>query len=240
MNEPLTMGNAAKLYCLERVDELADSRESLRVIDLGCGDGSNFTRLLQRHRHVRYTGVEPSARACERAKAELDGLSAEVVNAPAYDLDLEPADVVVSFSVLEHVYRRLPYLRCAKRHLARDGLFLINYDAGHFVNGRQSDRWKTRIGGLLARFGLEGKYQAPVGEKEFSSLSSESGFRIVEEKVFNTDLKSVYKVVPEGRRAEYMRRWLDFELYVNELGIPYTDELAPVFRTRNFVLTHAA
>ena len=38
------------------------------------------------------------------------------------------------------------------------------------------------------------------------------------------------------RREEFMDRWLAYELELNELGIEYRDELASIFRTRNFVL----
>jgi hypothetical protein len=36
-----------------------------------------------------------------------------------------------------------------------------------------------------------------------------------------------------------MERWLEFELYLNDLGIEYDDRLARLFRTRNSVLTRA-
>ena len=37
-----------------------------------------------------------------------------------------------------------------------------------------------------------------------------------------------------------MASWLAFELQLNEFGIKYHDELASIFRTRNFVLEPAA
>ena len=76
----LTRGNAAKLYCLNRLDELAGGAESLTILDLGCGDATNFTALLRKHGHVRYVGVDPSAEACERARRTLDGLRAEILS----------------------------------------------------------------------------------------------------------------------------------------------------------------
>jgi hypothetical protein len=77
-----------------------------------------------------------------------------------------------------------------------------------------------------------------VKEDEFRSLIKSVGLRIVEERIFNTDLKSVYRFVPPDHRAEFMVRWLDLELYLNSLGIPYRDSMATVFYTRNFVLAH--
>jgi len=240
----LTRGNAAKLYCLNRIDELAAAGDELTILDLGCGDAANFPALLRKHGQIRYVGVEPSAEACERARRTLQGLRAEIVHARAYDFEGPSAEVVVSFSVLEHVYRRGRYLSCASRNLAPGGLVLINYDAGHFVGapGAPSPRiarWKSHAGRALARAGYEAKYQAMVREQEFRSLVARAGLEIREERVFNTELKSVYNLLPEERREPFMARWLEVELYLNELGIEYRDELAAIFRTRNFVLGHA-
>jgi len=102
----LTSGNAAKLHCLELIESHVRERERAIVLDLGCGEGRDFRALLERHPHVRYVGVDPSAGACARARAVLAGLDAEIVHADGYDVRVGPADVVVSFSVLEHVYRR--------------------------------------------------------------------------------------------------------------------------------------
>jgi SAM-dependent methyltransferase len=241
---PLTEGNAAKVYCINLIDDMAAAGKVSSILDLGCGDARNFPPLLRKHAHLRYVGVEPSQRACAEASRALSGLPAEIVNDLAYDVRRGPFDVVVSFSVLEHVYRRRRYLEAVKENLGRDGLVLINYDAGHFVSVDHAGRhrvelWKSRLGKLLARFGHEGHYQAFVREADFRSLVEDVGLRIVEEKAFNTDLKRVHRVVPSARRSDFTERWLAFELYLNTLGIEYHDGLASVFRTRNFVLAHA-
>ena len=44
---PLTLGNAAKAYCLDAIRALAVERESLRIVDLGAGDARNFVALLR-------------------------------------------------------------------------------------------------------------------------------------------------------------------------------------------------
>lgn len=240
----LTLGNTAKLYCLERIDELVAVRGATTIVDLGCGDGRNFVELLRRHPQLRYVGVDPSADACSAARETLSGLGARIVNAPAYDVELEPADVVVSFSVLEHVYRRARYVKCIARHLKPGGLALVNYDAGHFVAGtpreRRRERLKGAMGHVLARFGNERYFQSLVREAEFRRLVDEAELQVVEARVFNTALKEVYSLLPDPARERFMRPWLALELEVNELGVSYTDAFAPVFRTRSFVLSRAA
>jgi cyclopropane fatty-acyl-phospholipid synthase-like methyltransferase len=232
----LTHGNAAKLYCLNRIDELAELHGgSLTILDLGCGEGRNFVALLKKRTGISYIGVDPSSGACDRARQALAGLAADIVHAPAYDVDLGPADVVVSFSVLEHVFQRHRYMACMRRNLATDGLIFLNYDAGHFVNSMR-ERWRRPVRELLARLGRESKYQQFVTEAAFHRLIEEVGLRIVEDKFFNTRLKSIHPTVPAENRSAFMQRWLDLEIFLNTLGIEYKDAYAPHFMTRNFVL----
>jgi SAM-dependent methyltransferase len=207
---PLAVGNTAKLYCLQLIDRAAAEAGDgdYRILDLGCGTGANFVELLRRRPNVTYVGVEPSRAAAEEARRLLPG--AEIVNEPAYGVRVEPAHAVVSFSALEHVVDRQRYFEAVRANLRPDGLVYLNYDSGHFV--------------------------ADADLRERVKALGSAGLRVVEAKSFNTDLKRLYPFVPAESRATFMERWLDFELELNELGIEYRDELAPIFRTRNFLL----
>jgi 2-polyprenyl-3-methyl-5-hydroxy-6-metoxy-1,4-benzoquinol methylase len=239
MRELLTYGNTAKLYCVDRIDELAAARETLRIVDLGCGRGANFAELLRRRPHVAYVGVDADAEACAAARATLAGLRAEIVHGDAAAVRVGPADVVVSFSVLEHVPGRAAYLESVAANLAPEGRAFVNYDAGHFVSPSPRELAKTAAGQLLARLGRPQLYQAFVREAEFRRLVAAADLEIVEAKSFNTGLKEAYTSVPQASRTHFMEIWLDAELQLNELGIKYDDRLARVFRTRNFVLAAA-
>jgi trans-aconitate methyltransferase len=236
---PLAVGNTAKLYCLQLIDRAAgEAGGEFRIVDLGCGTGSNFAELLRRRPNVAYVGVEPSAAAAAEARRLLP--DAQIVAAPAYDVRVEPAHAVVSFSVLEHVVQRARYLEAARANLRDDGRVYLNYDSGHFVADVDlRERAKALASQALARVGSESRYRARVLEEEFRSLVADAGLRVVEDRVFNTDLKRLYPLVPEPRSEEFMDRWLAYELELNELGIEYRDELASIFRTRNFLLEAA-
>jgi 2-polyprenyl-3-methyl-5-hydroxy-6-metoxy-1,4-benzoquinol methylase len=240
MRELLTYGNTAKLYCLDRIDELAAASEALRIVDLGCGRAANFAELLRRRPHVSYVGVDADPNACASARATLAGLRAEILQDDAATVRVGPADVVVSFSVLEHVHKRAAYLESVGANLAREGRVFLNYDAGHFVSSSPRERAKSAAGRLLARLGRPHLYQTFVREAEFRSLAAAAGLEIVEAKSFNTGLKEAYTSVPQTSRTRFMAIWLDAELRLNELGIEYDDDLARVFRTRNFVLAAAS
>jgi SAM-dependent methyltransferase len=210
---PLATGNAAKLYCLRWVERLIGQRDApIRILDLGCGRALNFVELLGRHPQTRYVGIEPIADEVRLARENLQGFDAEVLQGDAYDAHerlAERFDVVVSFSVLEHVYRREAYLSAARECLAVDGRFLINYDAGHFRLPSPRDRLKNVVGPLLARAGREHHYQRFVPEQEFLELARRAGLRVAEARAFNTHLKGIYRIVPEPARAEFMERWLE-------------------------------
>jgi SAM-dependent methyltransferase len=237
---PLAVGNTAKLYCLRLIDRAAEEADGeFRIVDLGCGTGANFVELLRRRPNVAYVGVEPSQSAAAEARRLLP--DAQIIAAPAYAVRVEPAHAVVSFSVLEHVVQRARYLEAARANLRDDGRVYLNYDSGHFVADVDlRERAKAIASQALARVGSESRYRARVREDEFRALAAGAGLRIAEDKVFNTDLKRLYPLVPEPRREEFMERWLAYELELNELGIAYRDELASIFRTRNFVLHVAA
>lgn len=235
----LARGNAAKLYCLRALDALARERSMLRLVDLGAGTATNFLALLRAHPHVHYVAVEPDAAACRAAERNLEGLDAEVIRAPAYDVDLAPADAVVSFSVLEHVYDRRAYVRCVARHLAPSARAWVNYDSGHFTRPGARDRFKTAFGPLLARLGREQWFQAFVREAELRELTRDAGLEILEARSFNTDLKLLYRLVPEFAQEAFTDLWLDFELAVGALAPPYEDAHARWFMTRNLVLRRA-
>jgi len=144
---PLTVGNSAKLYCLNWIEKyIADKASEIKILDLGCGETLNFTNLLKLYPGVRYVGIEPDRQCYLRAQTHLKGLNATVVNSYAYNIHAllgEEFDIVVSFSVLEHAYRRTDYLRSARECLKEDGYFLVNYDAGHFLFLSVTDKLKN-------------------------------------------------------------------------------------------------
>lgn len=237
----LTRGNSAKLYCIHWIESYVQRTEGkISILDLGCGTARNFVPLMQRYpQQIRYVGFEPSKAACLEAERNLQGLDGRIINADGYavhEMLGETFDLVVSFSVLEHVYQREQYLRSACESLKSGGYFLINYDAGHFVFSTRRDRIKNVVGPWFARFGVERYYQKFVTEAEFHNIIQALGLKIIDEKYFNTGLKGIHKLVPAAHDAEYMQKWLDFELWLNDTGIIYDDGKARSFVTRNFIL----
>ncbi len=244
-----TSGNTAKLHCLNEIARLAQERkEPLSILDLGCGKGLNFVRLLQSYPSLRYVGLDPDLESCRHARTNLDGMNAVIHHGAAYsayETVHELFDVIVSFSVFEHVYRRAEYLRALRACLKAEGCAFINYDAGHFMSPvGESFTMRDSVKGLartfLASLSEERYYHAFVREQDFRRWVADAGLMVREANSFNLySLKSAYKLLPEAQRPSYMLRWLQFEQEFNEAGIDYTDAAAKVFGTRNFILAHA-
>lgn len=244
--EILSYGNTAKLYCLNWLDDfLREKKDPVSILDLGCGGGLNFVPLLKKYPFVHYVGVEPLARDVVTAPKNMKGLNAEIIHGQAHEVKVSPCDIVVSFSVLEHVYDRFEYLSVIKRNMKPRGHCLINYDSGHFVvtSGRwwdpRSDVWLNFLSPILGKFGWRKHYQSFVFEREFRDLVKKLGLSIWDEKFFNTDVKSLCSTIPSENKIDFMLRWLEFELFLNLAGIEYEDRLGKHFRSRNFILQHS-
>jgi hypothetical protein len=135
------------------------------------------------------------------------------------------------------VVDRPRYFEAVQANLRDDGRVYLNYDSGHFVaDADRAERAKALVSRALARLGSESRYRARVTAAEFRGLVERSGLRVVDDKIFNTDVKRLLPLVGEERRDSFMERWLAFELGLNQLGLTYRDELDAVFRTRNVIL----
>lgn len=237
-----TVGNAAKLYALNVLATYADTHPApFSVLDLGCGAGLNFVKLLEQYPQIHFVGIEPAADECAKARRNLAHVNATIVEGYAYSgirasLPQPAYDFVVSFSVLEHVYRRQAYFAFVADCLAPTGRCLMNYDAGHFIQPDVKERLKTLLGPLLAQLGDESRYQAFVYEADVTRWAASVGLHIEEGLMFNTALKGVYKTLPKAAQEDFMERWLELELWLNKQGPTYHDGLAATWRTRSLIL----
>jgi SAM-dependent methyltransferase len=242
-----------------RLVELVKGRDApLTVFDYGCGSGGDWPRILAEVDGFEVVGYEPNERYAAEARRRLDG-TATILSGDSLDgLDLA-ADVIVSFSVFEHVYDRRAYLATAKRLLAPDGTFYLNYDDGHFRIRLELDRpgkWlehgrvaaHNAIAPTLARIGRIATYQRRVARADADAMVAEAGFTCGEVFYSNLgDAKGLYRTIPEDRRDEFCQAWVDFERRLNERSLVEmaaadrgdTANLWSVMPSRTLVLTHA-
>ena len=114
----------------EWCDELlARLPRGARVVELGCGGGTDETRRLAGR--FRLTGIDLSAEQLRRARGRVPGV--EFVHADLTELDVPPGsfEAVAAFYVLNHVPRELLARLFARVHraLVPGGLFLTTLGA---------------------------------------------------------------------------------------------------------------
>lgn len=230
MNAPSTeqphlywIGNVAKSRVIARL--LADGRPRLVVFDYGAGRGGDWPTILARHANIELHAFEPHGPSRDELERRLAG-SGATVHPDVEKIDLA-ADVIVSFSVLEHVYDRPRYLAHAKRLLARDGIFHLNYDDGHFRTVLDLDRHRGfkvaianyiqhRLAGVWPRIGRIGLYESRVNRADADGMIRAAGLEIAAERYENlASFKSLIKTLPEERAQEFTRMWLKVEDRLN-------------------------
>lgn len=218
-------GNSAKARIASAIMTLAAQRP-LTVLDFGAGRGGSWPMILRQCPNIRLFAYEPDPVAAADLARCLTGLNAEVRSGDASALSVE-ADVVVSFSVFEHVYDRRAYLKTAARALKPDGVFFLNYDDGHFRNVidlGEPRGWlsaiRTRLHNLLAplmpKIGRIGLYQRRQPKDDLMNLLHEAGLKITSERYENLSaFKKLAKTLPAEQIPAFMAFWVATEDTLN-------------------------
>jgi SAM-dependent methyltransferase len=116
---------------------------AMRVLDVGCGNGSQLALPLARH-GVAVTGVDTDAKSIARAR-ELarDIPSARFENTSVNELSEGDFDVVIVSEVLEHVNDPGVFLRATVNHLAEGGVVIVTTPNG--FGEFEWDSWLFRL-----------------------------------------------------------------------------------------------
>ncbi|MEN9207942.1 MAG: methyltransferase domain-containing protein [Gloeomargarita sp. GMQP_bins_120] len=251
-------GNSAKSWVLQDLlGRLRPDRPSV-VLDYGCGDGGYWPQILRDYPCIQWWGFEPHPQRRRLAQERLAGLPARLLERSELEQVAINADFIVSFSVLEHVYDRRRYLQIAKRQLAPQGIFYLNYDDGHFralLDVHQPRTWLPAckvalhnwLAPFLARLGYVAPFQQRVIQAEIDQLLREVGWQI--QAVFYSNLeclKHLSKTLPQAQKDRFMQVWLALEKTLNdEFQHPGpiwggdSTNLWTVMPSRTLVLTHS-
>lgn len=122
----------------DRLRVLGIGDESLRVLEIGAGDGALLALLAARGHRVR--GVEPSPTACRRARAS----GVQMIEAELESAELERAafDLVILWHSLEHIEDPALALRRARSALAPGGRLVVAVPNLASLQARiGGDRW---------------------------------------------------------------------------------------------------
>ena len=252
------LGNVAKTSIVDQILKTQRTSGPLVIFDYGCGDGGDWPHILRQHPHIKLIGYEPDPRSSQSAQRRLEGHNADIHTGDAIASLQFRADYIVSFSVLEHVYNRTDFLMHAKRLLADEGTFFLNYDDGHFrylVDLARPSTWGTpfrewlrsRVSPPMAGLGLSRRYQRRVIADEVDLLIASAGFSIQHVAYHNLAcLKQLFKTIPPHQREVFARHWLEVELALNRdcaanLGTPLYGDRVNLWQhmpTRTLCLRH--
>jgi S-adenosylmethionine-dependent methyltransferase len=125
--------------------QLANHAErGMRVLDVGCGQGTQAIRLAAIGAHV--TGIEPSAelRQICMSNAEARGVRIELLNATIETLDDvlndRQFDLVCAHGLLMYLSNRTAAIQALSRRVSESGLLSITFRNGHALAMRPGIR----------------------------------------------------------------------------------------------------
>jgi ubiquinone biosynthesis O-methyltransferase len=105
--------------------------DSLRVLDVGCGIGSELALPLARL-GFQVTGIDIHAPSIEHARQlGCDVANLSYVCGPVEELKSPPYDVVILSEVLEHLREPRPLLSATLDHLKQNGLIIVTVPNGY-------------------------------------------------------------------------------------------------------------
>jgi 2-polyprenyl-3-methyl-5-hydroxy-6-metoxy-1,4-benzoquinol methylase len=139
-------GYAKRLrFVREAIRDSFGSRPGLRVLDIGCGNGSQLAIPLAHDARLKIVGIDTDARSIEHAQRLSNAKANPVfVCAPVTDISGEPPfDVVILSEVIEHLARPDEMLKSATRLLSRDGLLIVTVPNGY--GEFEIDSWIFRL-----------------------------------------------------------------------------------------------
>lgn len=122
---------------LSEIDRIfKDAKDTLRCLDIGCGDGI-YTKFLSNIKNFKCVGCDADYKRLERAKENCSGGPC-LINSLAEKCHFKGGsfDLVLLHHVLEHVENDKGLLRECARVLKPDGIFIIGVPNENSVNGK--------------------------------------------------------------------------------------------------------
>ncbi len=99
---------------------ILEKNKPLRVLDVGCGNGSFLEKLLDKN-NLELVGLDTTELSVEACKGK--GLTAYCL--PIEEFDDKNFDVIVSFHCLEHIPAPIPFMRAIMDRLKSGGTIII-------------------------------------------------------------------------------------------------------------------
>lgn len=120
----------------EVIREGGSTTKPIRVLELGCGTAVYVPAMIEKYAHLEYVGIEPIESSFQKATSILANVPRTKISSQlGYDsisgLEVASFDVVISFSVLEHVKQLEKFLKLSALYVKKGGIMVHRYDLGH-------------------------------------------------------------------------------------------------------------
>ena len=172
-----------KTIFLEKLEPDIKNGAIKSILDLGSGLSLNFLPLLKKFPELTYVGVEPSKEHAKQARLTLAGFkNAKIYNADGYVSSGDKwgtFDLVISFSVLEHIKQLEKFLKNSIAAARPGGLVVHCWDLGHALHPSSfKERLQVGLGNHLPAVLPEHKFVRMLFPSEASRLMERYGLKI--------------------------------------------------------------
>lgn len=113
-------------FFLNRIKRLTEKNRSFSLLEIGTGSGFFLSFMEEEFPNATLRGVEYDPRLIEQTRNKVSRSDVIQGNAEDFDLGEERFEVIVSFQVIEHLYSPEAMLRCVRRHLKPEGVFIFS------------------------------------------------------------------------------------------------------------------
>lgn len=221
-------GALGKAWIAESVSTWSTARfastgRTTRLLDLGAGSGTGWTRVLEHSPHLEVTLWDANP---TWFRSSLKRQLPERLHyaASTQELRRQDFDVVTSLSVVEHVHDVEEHLRLLKQFLATDGVGVVLWDDGHFrpsVNLRQpiksgvlaaKESTKWGLSALLGARVPPSHFQYPRSMETVQRAADAVGLRVITSTLVGLPgIKGALFLVPQPAIGQVMNAWLHLE-----------------------------
>lgn len=162
---------------------------SASILDVGCASGWFLSQIHGKYPAARCVGVDSYDKAIEYGKKEYKHLELHCVDAHKLPFKKNSFDVVVCTEVLEHVIDPVEVLKEIKRVLKPNGIGVIEMDTGNILFKIAWYWWTNLRNGVW-----KDSHIHAFNTKKLETMMVNTGFKIVEKKVFNYTMAVAFKV----------------------------------------------
>jgi 2-polyprenyl-3-methyl-5-hydroxy-6-metoxy-1,4-benzoquinol methylase len=159
-----------------------------RILDIGCGNGTEITLPLAR-RGLDITGVDMQPEGIAWANAHNVYPNAKFICGRFEDQNLGLFDVVICSYILEHLDYPVPFLKEVKRVLSPDGILFVTVPNGYGAFEIEKKVTKSFMKWLIKRIKMQ-EDAPPLNPgcphvqsftmKKLKNILNETGFKVLE------------------------------------------------------------